>query len=104
MARGADNRIGIWMTSALVVGTMIGAGIFMLPVSLAPLGANAPAGWMLSSVGALCIAFARLSRLGGDGIQANIERELGRRAAFLVAWAFWVSNWAAQAAVAIAGA
>ena len=59
-----------------------------------------------SSVGALAIAFAlaRLSQLGGDGIQANIERRLGRTAAFLVAWSFWVSNWAAQAAVAIAGA
>ena len=101
-----DQRIGIWMTSALVVGTMIGSGIFMLPVALAPLGANAIAGWIASSVGALCIAFAlaRLSRLGGDGIQANIERQLGRHAAFLVAWAFWVSNWTAQAAVAIAGA
>jgi basic amino acid/polyamine antiporter, APA family len=94
------------MTSALVVGSMIGAGIFMLPVSLAPLGVNAVVGWFLSSGGALTIAFAlaRLSQLGGDGIQANIERQLGRRAAFLVAWSFWVSNWAAQAAVAIAGA
>ena len=106
MGGPADGRIGIWMTSALVVGTMIGAGIFMLPVSLAPLGANAVIGWILSSVGALAIAFSlgRLSRLGGDGIQANIERQLGRGAAFLVAWSFWVSNWVAQAAVAIAGA
>lgn len=106
MAAPPDGRIGIWMTSALVVGTMIGAGVFMLPVSLAPLGANAVVGWALSSLGALTIAFAlaRLSRLGGDGIQANIERQLGRSAAFLVAWSFWVSNWAAQAAVAIAGA
>ena len=94
------------MTSALVVGSMIGAGIFMPPVSLAPLGINALVGWVFSSVGALTIAFAlaRLSQLGGDGIQANIERQLGRSVAFLVAWSFWVSNWAAQAAVAIAGA
>ena len=94
------------MTSALVVGSMIGAAIFMLPVSLAPLGVNAVVGWILSSVGALTIAFAlaRLSQLGGDGIQANIERQLGRSVAFLVAWSFWVSNWAAQAALAIAGA
>jgi APA family basic amino acid/polyamine antiporter len=106
MGAPGDGRIGIWMTSALVVGTMIGSGIFMLPVSLAPLGANAPIGWVLSSLGALAIAFAlaRLSRLGGDGIQANIETQLGRGAAFLVAWSFWVSNWVAQAAVAIAGA
>ena len=106
MGRGTDHRIGIWMTSALVVGTMIGAGIFMLPVALAPLGVNAVAGWLLSGVGALCIAFslARLSRLGGDGIQANIEQTLGRTPAFVVTWAFWVSNWVSQAAVATAGA
>ena len=105
MTAAKDGRIGIWMTSALVVGTMIGAGIFMLPVSLAPLGANAVVGWILSIAGALTIAFslACVSRLGGDGIQANIERNLGRNAAFLVAWSLWVSNWAAQAAVAIAG-
>ena len=79
MTAAKDGRIGIWMTSALVVGTMIGAGIFMLPVSLAPLGANAVVGWILSIAGALTIAFslACVSRLGGDGIQANIERNLG---------------------------
>jgi APA family basic amino acid/polyamine antiporter len=106
MGTGTDRRMGLWMTSALVVGTMIGSGIFMLPVSLAPLGANAIAAWFVSSAGALCIAFAlaRLSQLGGDGIQANIERELGRAPAALCAWAFWVSNWVAQAAVAIAAA
>lgn len=98
-----DGKMGIWMTSALVVGTIIGAGIFMLPVSLAPLGRNALIGWVVSGVGVLCIAFAlaQLSKLGGDGIQANVEREYGPTAAFLVAFAFWVSNWTAQASVAI---
>ncbi len=81
-------------------------GHFHAAGALAPLGANALVGWILSRVGALTIAFAlaRLSQLGGDGIEANIERQLGRTAAFLVAWSFWVSNLAAQAAVAIAGA
>jgi len=106
MGSAKDGRMGLWMTSALVVGTMIGAGIFMLPVSLAPLGRNAVGGWAVSSAGALAIAFAlaRLSRLGGEGIQANIEAQLGPIPAFLTAWAFWVSNWVAQAATAIAGA
>lgn len=108
MDRRADKpqTIGIWMTSALVVGTIIGSGIFMLPVSLAPLGRNVLIGWLVSGVGVLCIAFAlgRLSRLSGDGIQANVEREFGPTVAFLVAWGFWVSNWVAQASVAIAAA
>ena len=68
--------MGFWMTSGLVVGTIIGAGIFMLPVSLSPLGRNALIGWVVSGVGVLCIAYALaiLSRLGGSGIQANVEK------------------------------
>jgi APA family basic amino acid/polyamine antiporter len=63
-----DGKMGIWMTSALVVGTIIGAGIFMLPVSLAPLGSNALIGWVVSGVGVLCIAYAlaQLSRANMD--------------------------------------
>jgi APA family basic amino acid/polyamine antiporter len=100
------QTIGIWMTSALVVGTIIGSGIFMLPVSLAPLGANVLIAWLVSGAGVLCIAFAmgHLSRLSGEGIQANVEREFGPTVAFLVAWGFWVSNWVAQASVAVGAA
>jgi APA family basic amino acid/polyamine antiporter len=99
-----DGKMGIWMTTALVVGTIIGAAIFMLPVSLAPLGRNAVIGWLVSGFGMLCVAFAlaRLSQCGGDGIQANIERKFGRTVGFLVAWSFWVSNWVALASLAIA--
>ena len=108
MDRRSDQpqTIGIWMTTAIVVGTIIGSGIFMLPVSLAPLGRNVSIAWLISGAGVLCIAFAmaRLSRLSGDGIQANVEREFGPTVAFLVAWAFWVSNWTAQASVAVAAA
>ncbi len=104
MPKPNDGKMGIWMTTALVVGTIIGAGIFMLPVSLAPLGRNSIIGWLVSGVGALCIVFAlaQLSRLGGNGIQANIEREFGPTTAFLTAWAFWMSNWVAEASVAVA--
>ena len=103
MADANDGKIGLWMTTALVIGTIIGAGIFMLPVALAPLGANAIIGWLLSGAGILCIAYgmARLSRLGGQGIQANVEQEFGPTVGFLVAWSFWVSNCAAQASIAI---
>jgi basic amino acid/polyamine antiporter, APA family len=101
-----DSKMGFWMTSALVVGTIIGGAIFMLPVSLAPLGLNALIGWAVSGLGAMCIVFglARISRFGGDGIQANIEREFGPTSGFLATWSFWVSNWVAQASVAVATA
>lgn len=106
MESRTDRRLGPWMMTSIVIGTIVGSGIFMLPAALAPLGPNAIAGWFVSGAGALAIAWAlaRTSSLSGAGIQANIEQTLGATVAFLVTWAFWVSNWAAQAAVAIAGA
>jgi APA family basic amino acid/polyamine antiporter len=103
MTNPNDGKIGFWMTWSLVVGTIIGAAIFTLPVALAPLGLNAAIGWFVSGIGALCLGFAlaQLSRLGGEGIQANIEQEFGPTIAFLTTWGFWVSYWAAQASVAI---
>ena len=100
------QSIGFWMTSALVVGTMIGAGIFLLPVSLAPLGMNAVIGWVVSAAGALCIAFAlsRLVRGDGCGIQSYVEAVFGPTAGFIVTFAFWVSSWTAMAALGIATA
>lgn len=97
-----SQKMGLWLTTGLVVGSMIGSGIFMLPVSLAPLGANAVAGWLVSICGALAVAFAlaRLSR--GGGIQSYIEQPFGPLVGFIVTWAFWCSNWTSQAAVAIA--
>lgn len=104
----ADSRqLGFWMTWAVVVGTMIGSGIFMLPASLAPFGANAIAGWVVSGLGAVALAFSigRLARgsKSGGGIQAYIEQAFGPYVAFLTTFAFWISTWAALAAVAVAG-
>lgn len=107
MTRQDDSHLlGPWMTTALVVGSMIGAGIFMLPLSLEPLGPNAIFGWVISGLGALTLAFslARLTEPDGAGIQAYIERSFGTALGFLVTWAFWVSSWTAVAALAIATA
>ena len=105
MAEDATQRIGLPMTLALVVGSIIGAGIFMLPVSLAPLGWNAAIGWLVSGSGALCLAYG-LSRLtrGGEGIQAHIEQAFGPVPAFIAAWSFWCAAWTSNAALAIAAA
>ncbi len=108
----SGNLLGPWMTMALVVGSMIGAGIFLLPRDLAPLGWNAPLGWVISGTGAVCLAIsfgwlAQGEGPGGDpagaggGIQAHIERALGANAAFLATWGFWTGTVVSNAAVAI---
>lgn len=106
MASHDSRQLGLWMTASVVVGTMIGSGIFMLPTALAPFGVNAIAGWIVSGLGAVALAFSigRLARAGGGhGIQSYIENAFGPFVAFLTTFAFWVSTWAALAAVAVAG-
>ncbi|PZR37445.1 APC family permease [Caulobacter segnis] len=94
------------MCVALVVGNMIGSGVFMLPASLAPYGWNAVIAWLITIGGALCLAlvFARLAqafpRAGGPFVYT--EEAFGRPAGFLVAWSYWISVWVSNAAIAIA--
>ena len=56
--------IGQWTLIALVIGNMIGSGIFVLPASMAPFGAASLLGWGMSLGGAwmLALVFAWLSR------------------------------------------
>src|SRR5262249_45386172 len=73
--------IGFWMAVALVMGNMIGSGIFLLPSSLARFGGLGLAGWLVSAVGAVALAlvFARLARLhpAAGGPYAFTRRAFG---------------------------
>lgn len=104
---GATRRgVGIWMATALVVGNMIGSGVFLLPAALAPYGGISLVGWVITTAGALLLAlvFARLSsvvpKVGGP--YAYTRRGFGDLAGFLVAWGYWISIWVANAAIAVA--
>ncbi|MEE9472632.1 MAG: amino acid permease, partial [Acidimicrobiia bacterium] len=94
------------MATALVVGNMIGSGVFLLPAALAQYGGISLLGWGVTTTGALLLAlvFARLSRLvprvGGPYAYTRIG--FGDFAAFLVAWGYWISIWVANAAIAVA--
>lgn len=97
--------MGPWMAGALVVGNMIGSGVFLLPASLAPLGWNAVVGWLLTIAGSMTLALvlARLARaMPGQGPQAYVARALGPVPAFLMGWTYWVSTWVTNAALAVA--
>jgi len=105
--RTAPQRsLGLWMCTALVVGNMIGSGVFLLPASLAAYGAISILGWLFTSAGALLLAltFARLSRRvpGTGGPYTYTRAGFGDFAAFLVAWGYWISIWAGNAAISVA--
>lgn len=105
--RSPVPKFGVWLATALVVGNIIGSAIFMLPASLAPFGWNAVAAWLITMACALCLAwvFAELARHLPDagGAYGFMRLALGEGAAFLGAWGYIVSMWAANAAIAIAG-
>jgi APA family basic amino acid/polyamine antiporter len=98
--------IGFWMAVALVMGNMIGSGIFLLPSSLAPFGGLSFVGWLISAGGSICLAlvFARLARLGASpgGPYAYTRRAFGDFAGFLVAWGYWIAIWVGLGALAVA--
>ena len=100
-----DKPLGFWMCTSLIVGNMIGMGIFMLPAALAPFGRNAFAGWAITVTGCLFIAhvFARLARAmpDEDGPYGYCRRAFGNGVAFFTMWCYWVSIWVTNAALAI---
>ena len=97
------QEIGIYITTSLVVGTMIGSGIFLLPASLASLGGISVLGWLISGAGGLLIAllYGRLSKLvkqsGGPYIYP--KEGFGEFVGFLSGWGYWVSIVTSVAAV-----
>jgi len=94
------------MAVALVMGNMIGSGIFLLPASLARFGGVSLIGWLISTAGALMLAlvFARLARIdpASGGPYAYTRRAFGDLAGFLVAWGYWISMWTSLGALAVA--
>lgn len=103
----SNKKLTFWPTTALVVGNMIGSGIFLLPASLAAFGGISLIGWLVASVGAILLAiiFGNLSRLVPNvngGPYAYTKVTLGEFPAYLVAWGYWVSIWCTNAAIAVA--
>lgn len=99
-----SGKIGFWTSTALVVGNVIGIGIFLLPASLAPYGLNALIGWAVTLLGciALALVFADLAHAlpDADGPYGYIRGTLGDAIAYMALWAYWVSLWLTNAALA----
>lgn len=106
MAHEPDKPLGFWSCWALVVGCMIGSGVFMLPALMAPYGLLSFGGWLIAGGGsiALALVFARLAartRCNG-GPYAYTRQAFGDLVGFLMAWAYWLSFLIGVPVVAIA--
>ncbi|MCY1136864.1 amino acid permease [Actinoplanes sp. Pm04-4] len=102
--RPAEERtLGLPQATALILGSIIGVGIFNLPFSLAAIGPISIVAMALTTVGALSLAvmFAVLSRrLPADGgPYAYARAAFGNGTGFLNAWSYWITAWAGNAAI-----
>ena len=109
---GNQQKIGFWILTSLVIGNMVGSGIFMLPRTLAE--AASPAGvisaWAFTGLGVLFVAFVfgnlgkRKPELqGGPQIYAKELFKKGSKAStltgFMATWGYWIGNLAGNIAI-----
>jgi APA family basic amino acid/polyamine antiporter len=99
------GQLGLPMATALIVGNMIGAGIFLLPSQLASYGRTAFYGWLVTIGGVLCLALVliALSRRIPGGPFVYVERAFGPLVAFLIMWSYLVGIWTGLPAIAMPG-
>jgi basic amino acid/polyamine antiporter, APA family len=101
----SGNQLNLLGATALVVGSIVGVGIFNLPSSLAPYGPITLVSMGLTTIGALALAalFAELSRRmpapGGPYAYARVA--FGNKLGFANAWSYWITTWAGNAAIAV---
>jgi len=104
-----DSRmLGKWMSAAMVVGTMVGSGIYLLPTTLAPFGPNMVLAFIATGLGTMCLAFAmaQMAAKIPGGPFAYIQRAFGELPAFITLWCYTLSQvtGVAGVCVAVAGA
>jgi basic amino acid/polyamine antiporter, APA family len=102
----SQRTMGPWMATALVMGVMIGSGVFLLPSQLAPFGWNGVAAWALSITGALALAYilARLTQKlpNAGGPTDFVAAAFGPVPGFMIGWSYWISNLVAMVTFAVA--
>jgi arginine:ornithine antiporter/lysine permease len=99
-ARGPRAGLALPALIALVVGSMIGSGIFALPSQMAGSAAPGPLliGWTITGLGMLMLAFvfqtlaARKPDVDG-GVYGYARAGFGDYLGFTSAWGYWISAW-----------
>ncbi|KAB7671226.1 amino acid permease [Bacillus sp. B1-b2] len=106
------GKLGLGVLTSLVVGNMVGSGIFMLPRSLSEVAS--PAGvilaWLLTGFGVLVTAFVfgnlairKPNLVGGPQIYAKELFKPGSNkstlAGFMATWGYWIGNLAGNIAI-----
>lgn len=101
-----QRPLGFWIVTSLVLGNMIGSGIYLLPAALASIGTISLWSWVCTGVGGIFLAlvFSRLSiqypLTGGPYVYCR--KGFGDFIGFQVAYNYWIYLGVGIAAIAIA--
>lgn len=100
------KALNLPILTSLVVGNMIGTGIYVLPASLAPYGTMSLLAWIYTSIGSIFLAITlahlnkRFPKTGGPYIFCR--EAFGRLVGFIIGYTYWFSVMASIAGIAVA--
>src|SRR5690348_8764036 len=98
------RALGLTSATGLVVGSIVGTGVFAMPAVLAGAGTSSILVLGVIAVGAMLLAvlFGQLTRRipkSDGGLYAYARHEFGDFAGYLTGWCYWIQAWAGNAAI-----
>ncbi len=101
------RSIGVTSATGLVIGSIIGIGVFAMPGVLAGAGSSSLVTLAVIGVGAMLLAvmFGQLTRRvprADGGLYAYARHEYGDFAGYVTGWCYWIQAWAGNAAIVAA--
>jgi APA family basic amino acid/polyamine antiporter len=98
------RALGLPSATALVIGSIIGTGVFTMPAVMAGAGTSSLITLGIVGAGALLLGvlFGQLTKrvpTSDGGLYAYTRHEFGDFAGYLTAWCYWITCWAGNAAI-----
>jgi APA family basic amino acid/polyamine antiporter len=103
-AQQKARALGLTSASGLVIGSIVGTGVFTMPGVLAQAGTSSIVVLAVIALGAMLLAvlFGQLTRRvpnSDGGLYAYARHEFGDFAGYLTGWCYWIQAWAGNAAI-----
>ena len=98
------HALGLTSATGLVVGSIVGTGVFTMPAVMAGAGTMSLVVLGVIAIGALLLGvlFGQLTKRipnSDGGVYAYSRHEFGDFAGYLVGWCYWIQAWAGNAAI-----
>jgi APA family basic amino acid/polyamine antiporter len=98
------HSLGLTSATGLVIGSIVGTGVFTMPAVLAGAGTMSLVVLGVIAIGALLLGvlFGQLTKRipnSDGGVYAYSRHEFGDFAGYLVGWCYWIQAWAGNAAI-----